>query len=289
MPYSVGPYVVVPLLDGAAGLDGSVDDAFAAPDPSMWDQWRRRHPEVFTPEGGWFLHVRCFLVLADEDTIVVDTGVGPASSPTQNWWGGESGRLLEELAAADVAAADVDTVVITHLHDDHIGGVLLDGGEPTFPNAEHLIQRPDWEWLERLANENEEEREIHERLTAPLAGDGLVRLLDGDHEIVPGVVARHAPGHTPGHQVLDIDVIEGHITISGDTFNHPAQVANPDWPSSTDDDPQLAIATRRSFVADALADGRLVAPTHLGQPVGRIVSQHDGGAAWEPVDETAPA
>jgi glyoxylase-like metal-dependent hydrolase (beta-lactamase superfamily II) len=104
---------------------------------------------------------------------------------------------------------------------------------------------------------------------------------------VPGVVARHAPGHTPGHQVLDIDVIEGRITISGDTFNHPAQVAHPDWPSATDDDPQLAIATRQRFVAAALADGRLVAPTHLGQPVGRVVAQ-DGGAAWEPVDEPRP-
>jgi glyoxylase-like metal-dependent hydrolase (beta-lactamase superfamily II) len=251
----------------------------------MWDAWRERRPEVFTASGGWFIHIRCFLVLADDHTMVVDTGVGPASSPTQSWWGGDPGRLLDELATADTGPDEVDTVVITHLHDDHIGGLLRDGGEPTFPNAEHLVQRPDWEWLVRLAKDDDEQHEIHERLTAPLAGDGLVRLLDGDHEIVPGVVARHAPGHTPGHQVVDIDVIEGRMTISGDTFNHPAQVTHPDWPSSTDDDPQLAVATRERFIEEALADRRLVAPTHMGQPVGRIVAQHDGGAAWEPVDD----
>src|SRR5258705_9376101 len=153
MPYHVGPYVVVPLLDGAAGLEGTIEDSFTAPDPSSWTEWRERHPEVFTPEGGWFLHVRCFLVRADEDTIVVDTGVGPASSPSQAWWGGDPGRLLDELAAAEVDPEDVDTVVITHLHDDHIGGVLLNGGEPAFPNAEYLVQRPDWEWLGRLAKQ----------------------------------------------------------------------------------------------------------------------------------------
>jgi glyoxylase-like metal-dependent hydrolase (beta-lactamase superfamily II) len=285
MSYRLGSATVVPLLDGAADLEGSVEEQFAATDLSLWPAWRDRHPEVFTEAGGWHLRVRCFLVRFDEHTIVIDTWVGPATSPTQGWWAGGPGALLTELTAAGVAAEDVDTVVITHVHDDHVGGLLREDGTPTFPEAEHLVQRPDWEWLVRLAKENDEDRATHERLTAPLAEEGLVRLLDGDHEIAPGVRARHAPGHTPGHQVLELDLVDGRMTISGDTFNHPAQVTHPDWVAATDQDPRMAIVTRQALVADALADGRLVAPSHLGQPVGLIVADEHGGARWEPVDD----
>jgi len=275
----VGDIEVVSLLDGVAGLEDSFEESFPEPAQAEWAPFHKNHPELVTPEGNWRLHVRCWLIRAGDRSILVDTGTGPVTSPTRSWWSGGAGRLPDELAAAGVGPADVDTIAITHVHDDHIGGTMSAPDDPAFPNARYLIHRADWDWVVHYADEDEEFREMFEALMKPIENAGLVELVSGTEVIAPAVRLRHLPGHTPGHQVIELASGEERLTITGDTFNHPALVANPDWTAGTDDDSDRAKASRREMLQD-LADGRVFAPTHLAEPFGRATPGNNGRRIW---------
>lgn len=92
----------------------------------------------------------------------------------------------------------MDVVVLTHVHDDHIGGTVTDQGEPAFPNARYLLNRIDLAWQAELAQKFDEDRAIWDRLLAPLRSRGVLQAIDDDHEIIQGVRARHLPRPYPG-------------------------------------------------------------------------------------------
>lgn len=191
-------------------------------------------------EGEWILHFHCFLIRDRKGHVtLVDTGIGPTST-----WAPAPGRLHSELAAAGVAPADVGTVIITHLHSDHAGGTFLDGA-PVFANARHVVQR------------------------AELVGNGfldpvkeLLHVVDGDEEVAPGVVVRLTPGHTPGHQSVEV----GEFTMVGDVLHHPVQLADPSIRYVYDDDSDLAAKTRLELVGRLRAQGALLGTSHFPEP-----------------------
>ena len=192
-------------------------------------------------------------------------GLGGPGSPTQSW-ADTPGTLLAELTELGVAPGDVGTVALSHVHDDHVGGLLDADGAPAFPNARHIVQRADIEWLRKLAYESDEDRAVW-GLLAPLEDAGMLDPIEGDHRLADGVELHHLPGHTPGHQILRVVAGAERLTISADTWNHPAQLAHPEWPSGPDDDHAGAAEARRLLQRE-LADhpGTIVAPTHLAEP-----------------------
>ena len=157
---------------------------------------------VRTAEGNWRLRVRAWLIRHPAGVVLVDTGIGGPASPTAAWVP-EPGSLIERLNELGIARGDIPTVVITHVHDDHIGGLLDENGEPAFPNARHIVQRADVEWQRSLADENDEERAIWE-LLSPIGSAGMLDVIDGDHRLADGIELRHLPGHTPGHQIVNM-------------------------------------------------------------------------------------
>jgi glyoxylase-like metal-dependent hydrolase (beta-lactamase superfamily II) len=215
--------------------------------------------------------------------LLLDTGLGGATAPAHEW-APVTGALDERLALHGVAAADVDTVAISHIHDDHIGGVLTDAGAPRFPNARYLLQRADLEWVRALAPTSEEDAVIDAHVE-PLVSDGSLTLLDGDLELSAHLRLRHLPGHTPGHQVLHVTVGTERMVLAADTWNHPAQVPNPDWPSGPDADHVRAAGARRELLEDVLSQREtIVAPTHFAEAFGTMRTGPDGVAAWHPID-----
>ncbi len=112
---------------------------------------------------------------------------------------------------------------------------------------------------------------------------GVMDAIEGDHELSAGLTLRHLPGHTPGHQVLRVEDADARMVLSADTWNHPLQIANPQWPSGPDDDHAAAATARRTMLAD-LADhsGTIVAPTHFAEPFGEL-QRTGGGWAWAAV------
>jgi glyoxylase-like metal-dependent hydrolase (beta-lactamase superfamily II) len=127
--------------------------------------------------------------------------------------------LLTELSGLGIAPSDVGTVALSHVHDDHVGGLLGADGAPAFPNARHIVQRADIEWLRKLAAESDEDRAVW-GLLAPLEDAGVLDPIEGDHRLVDGVELCPAT-----HPDTGLRVVAGAATHDrADTWNHPAQL-----------------------------------------------------------------
>ena len=198
----------------------------------------------------WWIPVNVILLRTDEATLLVDTGAGP--KPRAFFADGEA-RLLDELELLGVAPADVDIVVHTHLHIDHVG---WDG---SFPNARYVVHEEDWEYF--MSEESLAQRSHLREKVLPLN----VQRVSGETEIAPGVAVFPTPGHTPGHMSLRA----GSLAVLGDLVAHEAQVEDPDLVFVNDMDPEQAAVTRRRVLAELADEAAIVAAGHF-RDAGRI-------------------
>jgi glyoxylase-like metal-dependent hydrolase (beta-lactamase superfamily II) len=289
----IGNIELLALLDADGELEGSITDMFPDAPAEELLAFRDRAPGVYgTDHGGWHLKVRAWLIRHPGGVVLVDTGIGVAGAPGPEWMG-MPGRVLDALRETGTPPDAIDTVVITHVHDDHIGGTVTfpigaDGetvATPAFPRARHVIQRADWDWQHEMAAKGEEDATILRLLLTPLADAGLVDVVEGDVDIAPEIQLHHAPGHTPGHQIVRLSSEGSRALITADAFNHPAQFAHPDWPSGPDAIYPQAAATRRALIAELFSHpGTPIAPTHLAESFGEVRSGPGGLAAWVPLD-----
>ena len=270
--FALGDVEVLALCDGVVEASRTLDEAFPTVPADAWPHLRARYPEAIGPNGRWQLHVHCFVLRAGGRTILFDTGIGPATAPAFGW-SGTAGRLPGELAEVGVAPDDVDLVVISHVHDDHLGWTVADDGSPSFPDARYVVHRADLEALR--GSDDPEDREIWRRTLAPLDDAGVLDPNDTPTEIADGLGLIHAPGHTPGHQVLLIDGDPPGV-LSADVTNHPALVEEPSWHQQTDADPERAAATRAVLLERFERERRLYVTSHFAEPLGTIVSDRDG-------------
>ena len=220
------------------------------------------------------------LLLRTPDQLVLfDTGNGPQEE------GAGFGLLLANLAAIGVAPDDIDLVVISHCHGDHIGGLRDASGTPLFPSARVAVPAAELDfWLDPA----------QAQAAAPMwAGNfgnvarifadpqlpalDLMRYGDGD-ELVPGVTAVAAPGHTPGHMAFRIESGGETLLLVSDAAHLPwLFVRHPDWSLMFDMDPQAARETRQRLLAEAAEKGWRVAGYHWGLPnIGHLRRLGDG-------------
>ena len=145
---------------------------------------------------------------------------------------------------------------------------------PTFPNARYLFART--EYTHWQGDTNDRTRAIMEDSVQPVVDAGLVDLVASDHGVAEGVRLEPTPGHTPGHVSVYIESRGERAVITGDLMHHPVQCAHPEWPSSADEDPVLAMQTRRKFLEAHADTPTLVFGTHFATPsAGRIVRDGD--------------
>jgi glyoxylase-like metal-dependent hydrolase (beta-lactamase superfamily II) len=187
--------------------------------------------------------------------------------------------FLERLAEAGYAVDDIDTVLCTHLHFDHVGwNTRLVDGEwvVTFPNARYLFGRVEWEHWQTHGGAYGDTN-IDETVRPVLAA-GQADLVEMDHELCREVRLVPTPGHTPGHVSVVIESGGERAVIAGDLAHHPIQYAEPQLSMYADDDPAAAMSTRRAFLAERAADGALTFGTHFAAPsAGTVVRSGD---AW---------
>jgi glyoxylase-like metal-dependent hydrolase (beta-lactamase superfamily II) len=272
----VGAVEVVALCDGEADYHSSIEVAFPGIPGDAWDPYRQLYTGEFASSGTWHLHVHCFVVRSAGRTVLVDTGVGAPGAPATGWFG-RPGRLVKELAAVGVEPSEIDPVLITHLHDDHIGWNVGDDGRPRFPEARYLIPAADWKEYEDP--EDKEDRAIAEQLLRPLEAAGAVDLVDGEVVITDDVLAFHTPGHTPGHQSVLVSSGGEQLLLSGDLTNHPAQLHQPSWAAGGDGDPDMVHETRLRVLDRVGREGMGYSTAHFADPFGRI-RRDGGGWAW---------
>jgi glyoxylase-like metal-dependent hydrolase (beta-lactamase superfamily II) len=195
----------------------------------------------------WWIPVNCALLRAGETTVLVDTGVGPQP---RTFMPELETKLLDELDPGDV-----DIVVHTHLHVDHVGWT------GAFPNARYVVHEDDWAYF--MSEASLAERPHLREKVLPL-GDRFERV-SGETEIAPGVRVQPAPGHTPGHMIVRA---EGLAAI-GDLVAHELQVADPELVFVNDMDAISAADSRRRLIAELAAEGASVIAGHF-RGIGRF-------------------
>ncbi|MDX3224397.1 MBL fold metallo-hydrolase [Streptomyces sp. ME19-01-6] len=222
-------------------------------------------------------------------TVLIDTSVGNGrerpSSPRFHHWQGD---FLGRLARAGVRPQDIDVVVNTHVHGDHVGWNTMGiDGEwvPTFPHAQYLIPAaddhhfgPDHAYGDGL---REDDRLIYEDSIAPVHRAGQVVLWDGSYRIDQHLTLESAPGHTPGSSVLRLASGSDRAVFVGDLLHSPVQILHPSFNSCFCLDPEQAVTSRRRILERAAAERELVVPAHFGGAGAVEVRREGGGFALE--------
>jgi glyoxylase-like metal-dependent hydrolase (beta-lactamase superfamily II) len=252
----------------------TVEDPYRSGFVNATDDEMRAEVETHTSATGDPANVvgmNILVVDTDKNHVIVDTGDGPTSDRGY-------GNLLDRLSETGLTTADIDTVIITHGHGDHIAACTNGSGVPTFPNAQYVMSQLDWD---HWTNEPGETAATH-LLTIADRFDRITSYA----EILPGIRAIPAPGHTPGQIALLIESDGEQLLHVADAWHHPVELPRPDWYFSFDWNPEQTVATRRTLLDMAARDNLLVLPYHATFPgLGHVVSDGDAWA-WRPIYPT---
>ena len=274
----------------------------------VWDAEFRYAPSQFIPSmppEKWapFLNgltvddiqesrVMTFLIRSGGKNILVDAGVG-----AHGLWRFGEGHLPESLKALNVTPEEIDYVVPTHLHLDHVGWFTTstaDGPVPTFPNAKYMFQQADWDHfvesglLDRLGDSpmNQSTKKMFDVAVLPMRNSGLMELIGPEAIITDGVTLLHTPGHTPGSVSILVQSGSEAALLIGDAAHNPGQLTESEYSPAVDVDPSLSTRSRKAVVALAQQHNAYVSGGHFGAPghpaFGRIVLM-DGRPMWQGV------
>ena len=232
--------------------------------------------------------VNAYLINTGDHLVLVDTGGGIRMKPAL-------GKVAAALEASGYRPAQVDTILLTHMHGDHIGGLIDGDGKPLYPNATVMVAKAEsdyWLSTSRAAKATAKMQarfDAARRVAAPYQARDRWHTFTKGTEVVPGILALDARGHTPGHTAYQVES-EGHgLLIWGDLVHaHAVQFARPGVSIAYDSDQQQAIVTRRGLFKATAASGILVAGMHLPFPgIGHVRAVGNGSYAWVPI-ELAP-
>src|SRR4051794_12071963 len=240
------------------------------------DRRRLPHAEILSP-------YTCLLIASGRHVALVDTGAGDSSRTT--------GAILARLDLAGIRPRDVDTVILTHAHPDHVGGTVTRAGRPAFPNARYVLSENEWIFwaaahpdLTALRVPPDLKRSMEQ--TACRSLDALrfqIETIDKEVEVIPGVRVIPAPGHTPGHLALLVASGGEALLNIGDAAVHPLHLEFPEFENGFDSSPSTAAATRRELMERAVSEGMRIMAFHFPFPsVGRVSAGVSGGWEWSP-------
>ena len=217
------------------------------------------------------------LVNTGDKLVLIDTGYGHYRRDKG------AGLLLKRLSAAGYTPEDIDVVTFTHAHPDHIGGLFEDGAL-AFPNAELMIGRQEfsaWKSGENIPPQRAENREMFLEIVAPL--EDRLRFLDDGDDVVPGMTAEAAFGHSLGHMMFRIRSERQEALVWGDLANHYVfSVGHPTAKVAFDDDKTMAIETRMRVLDAVARDGTLIVGFHMPFPSVGYVERQGEGYRWTP-------
>jgi glyoxylase-like metal-dependent hydrolase (beta-lactamase superfamily II) len=278
--WTLGEFRITKVLEFESALAGGVAGGIlpdAAPEAVQAIEWL--YPDFATAEGKLKISVHALLVEGPGFTLVVDTCAGNHKERSSPLFHMLETPFLAEFAKTGCTREQVDMVLCTHLHVDHVGwNTMLDGDNwvPTFPLARYLIGRDEYAHATSGASRPDTARLLADSVQ-PLFDAGQVQLVGTSDTIAPGVSLFPAPGHTPGQVCVLLESKGERAVITGDVMHHPCQIAHPEWSSDFDADKDMSRDTRVEFISRFADQPILVIGTHFaGRTAGHIVG--DGAA-----------
>jgi glyoxylase-like metal-dependent hydrolase (beta-lactamase superfamily II) len=240
-------------------------------DPEQWKEYISPYPSLVIHTG--------------QQRVLVDTGADGLAPTT--------GKLIENLEAEGIAPEDIDVVILTHGHPDHIGGNTDSEGKPAFRNARYVMWKDEWDfWTSEPNLSQMTVDEQIKQLLVTFARNNLppiqahLDLIDQETEIVPGIHTVSASGHTPGHMAVAISSEGEELLCISDAAIHPIHLDQPDWYSVFDLAPEQALASKRRLMDRAAVDEALVFAYHFSFPgLGRIIQKGERWQ-WQPIKTT---
>jgi glyoxylase-like metal-dependent hydrolase (beta-lactamase superfamily II) len=228
----------------------------------------------------WVSSYTCLLIDTGKYKVLVDTGAGNLGQNTE--------KLLQNLKYEGIEPEEIKLVILTHGHPDHIGGNLNTGGKPIFAKARWAMWKDEWlfwtsEQAEKQLDEHSKDILINIARMNLLPLRNMIELVDNEVEIVPGIRAIAAPGHTPGLMALSVTCEGEQLLCISDVIIHPVHLARPEWFAATDVVPDQVIATRRKLLSRAALEKSQVMAFHFPFPGLGYISRRDQGWQWQPV------
>lgn len=252
-------------------------ELFADFDPMVFAVFKDQLPaDMYLPgSNAVYAFLQSWVIESNDLTILYDTGAGNGKyRPGIPVFGNLDTPFLERLEAAGFSIDDIDVVICSHLHIDHVGWNTSANGvnwEPTFPRARYLfssIERDYWDprgkgarptAVGAVVNEN-----VFEDSVQPVLDAGQAELVGDGYEVAQGMTLHLHPGHTPGHLALSVEDSGERALFVGDILHHPAQIFCPQWNSVYCEDSKAARASRLRILEQAADTGARLVPAHFG-------------------------
>jgi glyoxylase-like metal-dependent hydrolase (beta-lactamase superfamily II) len=276
--FELGDFEVVALLDGTHPFPAT-ELAVGAKPGEVADLLAQNF--LTSPVEGGF---SAFLVRMPGRLVLIDTGAG-------DLYGRDGGLLVANMRAAGIAPEQIDEIYLTHLHRDHVGGLLI-GGKPVFPRAVVRVARVEADFWLNDANRAKVPAFLGsmfdgaEQCLKPYIAAGRFKPYEDGEALAPGITAISAPGHTPGHHQYLVESRGKALLVWGDTVHvAPVQLPDPHVAMKYDTDPQAAVRSREAAFAAAADKGWWVAGAHLAFPgLGHVRRTAPRSYAWVPAN-----
>lgn len=238
------------------------------------------------------MQISVLYIHTGQHQILIDTGLGHLPGPSGR--ADFVGKVRSNLQAFGIAPESINTIILSHAHTDHYGGIFDEENRFSFPNATYVLSKAEWTfWMEQPDLSSLALPEPLKQRTVQLAQDCLarlqpkLRLIDDEEVIIPGITAISAKGETPGHSAFLVSSKGDSMLVVGDAWSHyKLTPEHPDWLTAFDLDPEQTVRTRRMLLNRAAEEQLLVLAYHFPWPsLGRILKR-DVNWSWEPIEYT---
>jgi glyoxylase-like metal-dependent hydrolase (beta-lactamase superfamily II) len=274
----IGSITITPLFE--ANGDTVIQDCIEQATPDAANQIAWLKPHYVYADGKLKAQLQSFLIQTKDQNIVVDTGIGNGRErPGMPTWQNLNTDYLERLSKV-FDPKNVDYVICTHFHSDHVGWntTLVDGKWlPTFPNAQYIFSEDEYNyWKDKPAKEWPDDLAGFEESVRPIYEAGIAKLVPANYRLSGEISFIATPGHTPGHFSVLIESDGQSAVIGGDVIHHPCQMAHPEW-GVPETDGAAAAESRKRLLERFAGTDTLFIGSHFAEPIGgRIVADGSG-------------